>query len=175
MAHRHPTKVERLVLVDGGLPLELGPMADLPVEEITKALIGPALERLRMTFDSPEAYFEFWKPHPALQDNWNERVEAHYRYDLEGNRSSVREEAVLADAGDELTNPDYSQALEALAHPAVLLRAPRGLFNQEPPLYTQAWVAQWPSVESVPVDDVNHYTILFAEHGVKAVADIVRR
>jgi hypothetical protein len=30
-------------------------------------------------------------------------------------------------------------------------------------------------VESVPVDDVNHYTILFAEHGVKAVADIVRR
>jgi lipase len=42
-AHRHPERVERLVLVDGGLPLELGPLAGRPVDQIVAAVIGPGV------------------------------------------------------------------------------------------------------------------------------------
>lgn len=49
LAHRHPERVEHLVLVDGGIPLDLGALADMPTDQLIAAMIGPALERLRMT------------------------------------------------------------------------------------------------------------------------------
>jgi pimeloyl-ACP methyl ester carboxylesterase len=51
-----------------------------------------------------------------------------------------------------------------LDHPTLLLRAPRGLFNQVPPLYPDdaaaAWEAQLPNLRVELVPNVNHYTIL---------------
>ena len=182
-AHRHPERIRRLVLVDGGLPLDLGPLNDLPGEEIVQAVIGPALDRLRMTFASLEAYLDFWRPHPALADDWNDYVEEHYAYDLVGEapelRSGVREDAVLRDGTDQLKESDVGDAIEGLQHPTTLVRAPRGLMNQVPPLYTDEAVAAWldklPTLRDVLVDDVNHYTIGLSERGAKAVADVVRQ
>jgi lipase len=181
-AHRHPKRVERLVLVDGGLPLELGPLAGRPVEEIVAAVIGPALQRLRMTFPSTAAYLDFWRQHPALAGDWNDYCEDVYTYDLEGEgsalRSGVREAAVLADADSQLIQDDILAALEALAHPTVLVRAPAGMLGVEPGLYPDAWLAGWqqrlPGLRSVLVPEVNHYTILLTERGASAVARQVR-
>ena len=181
-AHRSPERITELILVDGGLPLDLGPLNDLPADELVQAVIGPALERLDMTFASPEAYFEFWRPHPALADDWNAYVEEHYAYDLVGRspemRSGVSKEAVITDGGDQLKNDDVRRAVANLTHRTVLVRAPRGLFNQEPPLYTDDAAAMWreqlPGLRDVLVPDVNHYTILLSERGAKAVADVVR-
>ena len=46
-----------------------------------------------MTFDSPDAYVEFWTQHPALDNGrWNEDLEDYVRYDLgpDGAASSPR-------------------------------------------------------------------------------------
>jgi lipase len=181
-AHRHPERIRRLILVDGGLPLDLGPLNDLPGEEIVQAVIGPALDRLRMTFPSLEAYLDFWRPHPALADDWNVYIEEHYAYDLVGEapdlRSGVCEDAVLRDGTDQLKEADVLDAIDGLKHPTTLVRAPRGLQNQVPPLYPDdavaGWLAKLPTLRDVFVDDVNHYTIGFSERGAKALADVVR-
>jgi pimeloyl-ACP methyl ester carboxylesterase len=181
-AHRHPERVERLVLVDGGLPLDLGPLADRPVDEIVAAVIGPALQRLRMTFPSTAAYLDYWRQHPALAGDWNAYCEDAYTYDLEGEepalRSGVREAAVLADADSQLLRDDIPAALRALRHPALLLRAPAGMLGAQPGLYPDAWLAGWQGrvagLRSVLVPDVNHYTILLTERGARAVARQVR-
>jgi lipase len=181
-AHRHPERVERLVLVDGGLPLDLAALEGRPVEQIVATVIGPALQRLRMTFPSTAAYLDYWRQHPALARDWNHWCEDAYAYDLEGQepelRSGVREAAVLADADSQLVRDDIARALGALRHPAVLLRAPAGMLGAPPGLYPDAWVAAWqrrvPGLRSVLVPDVNHYTILLTERGAKAVANQLR-
>jgi pimeloyl-ACP methyl ester carboxylesterase len=181
-AHRHRGRVRRLILVDGGLPLDLGPLNDRPGEEIVQAVIGPALDRLRMTFPSREAYLDYWRPHPAIAEDWNTYLEEHYLYDLVGTepelRSAVREDAVLRDGTDQLKESDVLDAIDRLSHPTTLVHVPRGLMNQIPPLYSDeavaAWSAKLPTLRAVFVDGVNHYTIGFSERGAKALADVVR-
>ncbi len=183
LAHKAPERVRSLVLVDGGIPLQLPPpLAEMSVEELTRAIIGPSLDRLRMTFESEDAYLDFWRPHPALADYWNEYVEAHYRYDIGGRppemRPRVSEEIILQDAGSELVQPDVTDALNAMKHPAMLARAPRGLFNQVPPLYPDGSFDEWreklPGLRDIVIDDTNHFTIMMTEQGAAAVAEVVK-
>ena len=181
-ADRHRERVGDVVLVDGGLPLDLGPIAELPIEEALRMIIGPSLDRLRMTFASVEDYLGFWRPHPALVEDWSRYVECYLEYDLVGTepelRSSVREEAVIADSESDLRGAEVHEALGRLEQPMVFVRATRGVFNQEPPLYTEDCVAAWtqklPQLSSVTVPDVNHFTILLSERGAAAVAGIVK-
>lgn len=181
-ADRHPGRFRDLVLVEGGLPLDLGSLGDLPIEEAVRAVVGPALDRLRMTFPSRQAYLEYWRPHPALAGDWNDYIERSYSYDLAGEvpelASSVSEEAVLEDSASELRSGDVERALGHLAQPVVLVRAPLGMFNQEPPLYPDPVVAaargRIPQLTDVLVPGVNHYTILLTSRGAKAVADVIR-
>jgi len=182
LAHRAPERVRTLVLVDGGIPLELPPpLAEMSVEELTRAIIGPSLDRLKMTFESADAYIDFWRPHPALADSWNDYVEAHYRYDIGGEppemRARVNEEIILQDAGSELVQPDVSDALDGMNHRVVFLRAPLGLFNQEPPLYPHGSFDVWKQklgLRDVLIEDSNHFTIMMTPRGAAKVADIVR-
>ena len=181
-ADRHPHRVRSLVLVEGGLPLDLSALAGLPVEEMVRAVIGPSLDRLRMTFPSVQAYLEYWRQHPALAGDWNDYIERSYTYDLAGEApdlaSSVREEVVLEDSASFLRSDDVERALGRLAQSVVLVRAPRGMFNQEPPLYTDPVVAasrgRVPQLTDVLVPGVNHYTILLTKRGASAVADVIR-
>jgi lipase len=180
-AHRHPDRVSGLVLVDGGVPLDLGPLAERPITELLAAVIGPALERLHLTFPSPEAYLDRWRAHPALAGDWNDYMSDAFLYDLEGQepalRPGVREAAVLADAETQLVGDGVARALDALAHPAVLVRAAGGMMGGPPPLYSEAWTARWqrrvPGLRSLVVPGVNHYTIVFTERGAEAVARVV--
>ena len=167
-----------MLLVDGGLPLDLGPLAQLPITELVDAIIGPSLQRLRMTFGSAEEYLDFWRPHPALRDSWNPYIEAYLRYDLVGTepelRSGVREEAVLADSESDLRDGVVERAVLALRQPAVFLRAPRGLADADP-LFSEQTIARWqrevPALVTRTVPDVNHFTITLTENGAKAIAE----
>jgi len=180
-ADRHPERVDAVLLVDGGLPLDLGPLAQLPITELVDAIIGPSLQRLRMTFGSAEEYLDFWRPHPALRDHWNSYVEAYLRYDLVGTgsvlRSGVREEAVLADSESDLREGVVEAAVLALRHPTIFLRAPRGLADADP-LFAEKTVARWqrelPGLVVRTVPDVNHFTIALTERGAQAIAEALR-
>lgn len=181
MAARFPARVSGLVLVDGGLPLPVP--AGLSVDEILDAVIGPAMARLSMCFESREAYREFWRAHPAFKE-WTPEVQAYVDYDLVGQepelRSSASADAVRGDAQDTLVAADrIVDALDRLPCPAVLLRAPRGMFDQEggllPDDVVQEWRHRQPLLADVLVPGVNHYTITISRHGAATVADAIRK
>jgi pimeloyl-ACP methyl ester carboxylesterase len=182
-AARYPDLVSHVVLVDGGLPLDLGPLADLPIEAVLNAVIGPAMERLDMTFPSVEAYLDHWRPHPALAPVWSPYVERYLEADLvrDGDvlRPSAQKDAVIADTESDLREGSVEAALKVLGQPTTHLRAPRGVMDQTPPLYPDDVVDRWrdvvPQLQGELVDDVNHYSILLGQHGAQQVADVVRR
>ncbi len=179
-----PERVTGLVLVDGALPIEVDLPADAAIEDVVRAVIGPALDRLDRTFDSPEDYVAQWRAHPAYGGGYfNDVAEAHVRYDLiptddgTGWRSPVHKPAVLTDGGDVLADEQVRTALARIATPTRLLWAPRGMLDQEPGLFAPSVVATTCAglehVEPVLVEDVNHYSIVFGPGGAAAVAAAV--
>lgn len=180
MAAKFPERVSSLVLVDGGLRL-----ADLPagsdVDAILAAVIGPALERLKTTFPSREAYLDFWRAHPALRD-WSEHVEAYVAYDLTGEEPELHSkcslEATREDGADVLQSPLVGEAVGRVTCPVVFLRAERGMFDDPVGLYPDEAMAGWadrvPHMRQVTVPDVNHYTIVIGDAGAETVAAHVR-
>ncbi|TDD29057.1 alpha/beta hydrolase [Nonomuraea terrae] len=169
----------RVVLVDGGLPLPLPAGAD--PEAALAATLGPALERLRRTFTSAEAYVDFWKAHPAFAaQRWNADVEAYVRYDLTGPEGALRSravgEAVMEDGRWMYLEPEaIAAALTSITAPLRLLRAPRGLLDQTPGLLpddlARPWTERLPGLRDEVVPGCNHYTILFDERCVATVVD----
>ena len=79
-ADDHPDRVERLVLVDGGLPLY--PLPGKSPEETMEVTLGPALSRLTTVFPTRAAYLDFWHQHPAFARGIDERMADYFDYDL---------------------------------------------------------------------------------------------
>lgn len=174
-AVRHPSRTSGVVLVDGGLSRPLPPGTD--PEAVLAATIGPALQRLSMTFPTRQAYREFWQGHPAFVGDWTPWVEAYTQYDLVGSgpfRSSCNVEAIRVDGTEMLVDPDGVAAIHRLPVPGVLLYAERGLLNEPAGMYNEERLAGL-AIPAFLVPDTNHYTILLAEHGAAAVADQVLR
>jgi pimeloyl-ACP methyl ester carboxylesterase len=174
-------RVHGLVLVDGGLALPLPPGAD--VDAVLSAVLGPSLDRLSMTFPDLAAVRAFWARHPAVGP-WIDvpSVAAYLARDMVGEppalRSACVPEAVRVDGGDVLLNERVLEATTDLPVPTTLLWAPRGLLDQTPGLYDEVRLAQLglePSgITAREVPDTNHYSVLWASHGVEAVAAAVR-
>jgi lipase len=180
LATARPDLVARLVLVDGGFPLGLPPGAASADDLDIAALLGPAAHRLSLEFPDEEAYLGFWRAHPAFTRDWSPAVEEYARYDLDGSAPHLRASTVAAamiQDGAELYGADwYLDALRGLRMPVTVLRAPRGLTDADPlyaPGALEGFRALVPHLEIVEVDDVNHYTILFAERGAIRVAEAV--
>ena len=81
-----PDRVRALVLLDGGWP-----RVESPPEEMTEARgrrpprkegLARAFKRLDMTFESPEAYLDFWFPDQNLKLDDLPQDLADYLYDL---------------------------------------------------------------------------------------------
>lgn len=180
LAHRHPALVESLVLVDGGLPLDVP--AGLSDEEIIQAVLGPAAQRLEQVFGSLEEYHRFWAPHPAFAGHWNALLHDYLAYDLQpldggGYRAATSVSALVEDTAELHRGTALLQALEELSHPVRLLRAPRGLLNEEPGLYSPGYISTWqsklPELKVIDVPGTNHYTILMDDPGASAVAAVL--
>jgi pimeloyl-ACP methyl ester carboxylesterase len=179
LADRHPDRVAALVLVDGGLPLRVP--EGLSPDEVAKAVLGPTLARLGMTFPDHAAYQQFWQRQPAFARDWDEVAAAYVDYDLQGEEPRLRPrtstEAVSGDNVDMLTGDAVTGAVERLRHPTWFVRSPRGLQDEVPPLYPDDVAAGWqrrlPQLRMSTVEDVNHYTIVLAERGAAAVAAAV--
>lgn len=176
LAARHPDRVSGLVLVDGGLPTGR-PEDPVPAGGIA-AVLGPAADRLAMTFPSREAYRDFWRAHPAMGPIWGPAVQAYVDYDLVGEpprmRPSCRAEAMRTDGAEIAEHATTTAALRHVTAPIVFLRAERGLLDGDP-FYPAASVAPWlhgrPVVEARTVPDTNHYSLLLGARGAAAVAD----
>jgi pimeloyl-ACP methyl ester carboxylesterase len=180
-AARRPSVAPRVLLVDGGLPLPV-PLEGIDPDEALAATLGPALERLQMTFPDLDAYFDYWRQHPALSAEWNDHLEAYFEYDLGGEdgarRSRCVEEAIRADGRDVLVEQGaIGAALRAVTLPLHLLRAPMGMFGEPPGIQpdglVDAWRPQVAALTDAVVEGTNHYTILFGERGATAIAEAI--
>lgn len=179
-ANRYPQRVDGLVLIDGGLPLPFVEVTD--DKDVAVRLIGPAAERLRMTFPDREHYRAFWRAHPAFARDWSPVVEDYVDYDLVGEEPELRAssllEAITADSLELNRDDGYLAALQGLDIPIPFLRAARGLLDQPEALYPLEQVERWqrlvPNLRVLDVADVNHYTIIMTTQGAAAVAAVVR-
>ena len=179
LANRHPQLAESLVLVDGGLPLDVP--AGLSDEQIIQAVLGPAAERLEQVFGSLADYEQFWAPHPAFAGHWNELLRDYLAYDLQphgsGFRAATCAQALIEDTAELHRGTALLKALDELAHPVCLLRAPRGLQNEEPGLYSPEYISSWqhrlPRLQVTDVPGTNHYTVVMDNPGAAAVAAVL--
>ena len=177
-ATTHPDRWSAVVLVDGGVALPL-PRGIAPAD-LLAGVLGPALARLEMTFTDHAAYHDYWRAHPALADPgaWTDTTEAWLDHDLTGTepvlRSSASLEAVHVDGTELLVDHDVRRAFNELTQRAVLLRAPRGILNQVPPLLPDELLdpirARWPIRLEMLVDNTNHYSIILSHRGARTVA-----
>jgi len=178
MAADHPGRVSGLVLVDAGLPVPLQEGTD--PDELLEAILGPALARLRMTFASVEDYVAFWHAHPAFANGWNDDTEAYVRADLGGEpgdlHSVTSEAAVRLDSSSLLLDDQARTALERVHAPVTLLRAQRGLMNDDrvmiPDDLLAPLLADRGDIVAELVEDTNHYTIVMGS-GAPRVVDAI--
>lgn len=179
LAHRHPVQVSSVLLIDGGLPLNVAP--ELSNEEIVQAVLGPAAERLKMEFISSSQYHDYWRVHPAFAEHWSPGVEDYLNYDLQGQaphlRPSTSYAALADDTADLHRGTALVTALAQLSHAALFLQAPRGLFDEVPGLYQDDYVARCaetlPRFRAQQVPDTNHYTIVMDPAGAAVVAGFI--
>jgi lipase len=171
---RNAERVTGTVLVDGGLPFPPLPEG-VTTDQALNATIGPAAQRLTMTFPTPADYLDFWRPHPAFAGHWTREIEAYLTYDLEGTRSSVSLDAVREDSEGLLDAVRTGRWAQALPPGTAFLRAPRGMLDDPGGLYPGDLVDQhrsrFPQVDVREVPGTNHYTIVMSEAGAGGVAD----
>lgn len=180
-AHLHPDRVSRLLLIDGGLPLDVP--AGLTADELVAGILGPTAARLSMRFAGTGEYLDFWRRHPAFADAWTPELERYLAYDLvDDGAGALRPATSYATTADDTVDMNTGSALpEALAgleHPARLVTVPRGLQDEPPGLYAPAHLerllATYPGVDHERVDGFNHYTIVMSPGGGDVVAAALR-
>jgi lipase len=165
VAAEHPDRAAGVVLLDAGLPF---PLPDDPGRMLDGAVTN-AVMRLAITFPSADEYVEGWRAHPAFAESWDEDIEFYARYDLvEENgvaRCGASAEAVRTDSREMLLDAATRNALERVRAPIQLLRAERGLFDDDdspliPPGELHRFASEHPEVRVEAVPDVNHYTLV---------------
>ncbi len=189
----HPERFRGVVLVDGGLafPAPEG----LDIDAALQAVIGPAMERLRMRFESADAYVDFWRAHPALgpvlQGEAGEAARRYVLHDLvaahgseggsDGFMSACVLDAVRADGADVLADPATHGAVRRcvdLGVPVDFIWASRGLLDEPQGLYDEARLARLGVPDEVVVShvvDANHYSVILEQAGTTVVADAIDR
>ncbi len=197
-AARRPDRVSAALLVDGGVafPRPAGHHSagvadgavDADVDALLQAVIGPAMTRLSMSFETAQDYLDHWSAHPAvgpaLAGPTGDDVRAYLLHDLVGGdggslRSSCVLEAVRADGAEVLLDPQAHAAVGAALSagvPVTLLWAARGLMDEPQGLYdtSRLTALELPrDVEVVPVADCNHYSVILDPTAVRCVAAAV--
>ncbi len=184
-AAQDPGRFRSLILVDGGLGFPAPPAT--AIDEILSAVIGPAMTRLSMVFDSPEDHLAFWRRHPAvgpmLAGSGGLVLRRYLEHDLretpQGWRSTCVLDAVRADGRDVLTDPNTLASARVAAEAGVdveLLWAQRGLLDEPQGLYDpdRLKALDLPStLRTTAVPDTNHYSIILDAAPVRALADVI--
>ncbi len=156
-AHR-PERVDRLVLIDGGLDVRA---------EVFDSL-APAVARLGVEFPALGEFLERVRALPMFAGRWNPYLERYFTYDVAPTPAGgVRSKVSRAAVEEEVANLGRTR-LWVLHHriqaPTLLLRAPDGLLRDDDCLMTQAEAEAMahaiPRCRLVVVPGTNHYTIL---------------
>jgi len=173
-----PDRVRALVLLDGGWPrVETRPEEMTEEEKQAAAALEEALarafRRLDMTFESPEAYLDFWFPDRGLtMDDLPPDLADYYLYDLGEVEGGYRPKASRAAAEED--SPSVSESgptaeeMRRVVCPVALIRASQGFFPGSDPLISaeaRDTIAGSLGVrEEMLLEGANHYTMLWPEY-----------
>ncbi len=173
-----PDRVRALVLLDGGWPrVEVSPehMSEEQKQEAVAIREGleRAFRRLDMTFESPEAYLNFWFPDQGLtMDDLPPDLADYYLYDLgevEGGYSPKASSAAAREDSSAVSSEAPTlEELRGVGCPVALVRASQGFFPGADPLVsddTRDAMAEVLDLRSeILLEGANHYTMLWPEY-----------
>ena len=173
-----PERVRALVLLDGGWPRVETRPEEMTEEEKQEAAaleegLARAFGRLDMTFESPEAYLDFWFPDRNLNmEDLPQDLADYYLYDLGevegGYRPKASREAAEEDSPSVSSTSPTAEEMRGVACPVALVRASQGFFPGSDPLISD----ETRDMMAVPLDirteifleGANHYTMLWPEY-----------
>ncbi len=175
---RHPQRIQRLLLVDGGLPIPRDDETD--PEELIEAMVGPSLRRLETKFESEESFFETWKTHPAFESHWDDSMKVSLGHELvpDGDHFVVRSnpEAIRVGAKELVIGEEANTAAGQLAVPSHLIVVERGTMDQPggmiPLDVAEQTAGSNPTLTMEYLPGMNHYTLLLGS-GATAVASAI--
>ena len=174
----YPDRVRALVLLDGGWPRvevqpeEMTAEQEREAEAIREGL-ARAFRRLEMTFESPEAYLDFWFPDQNLKvEDLPPDLADYYLYDLQevdggynpksSTAAAQQDSSALSESG-----PTLGEMREVTC-PVALVRASEGFFPASAPLIPDetrdAMAAALEIRREILVEGANHYTMLWPEY-----------
>jgi pimeloyl-ACP methyl ester carboxylesterase len=161
-AATYPERVDRLVLVDGGIDVR---------HEVLESL-RPAINRLGVEFPSLDMFLGFVRMLPMFEGRWNDYLERYFRYDVEElPAGTVRSKAARHAIEEEIGNLERERLWvyhHRITAPTLILRAPDGLLAPTDCLMTQdeaeAMAHAIPRATLVVVPGTNHYTVLLGQH-----------
>ena len=171
----YPEKVGNVVFADGGIPLPMPP--GMTVEQVMPFVLGPAMTRLAMEFESKEAYRNYWKPQAAFAKGWSSVLDEYVDYDLRGKKAATNPQAVEDDSRDLFGDDLIVKSLQGLTQQSIFIKAERGLQNEEGGLYPmpilEAVLPAYPMLKLEFLADCNHYDMFLEESGAEKVAHII--
>ena len=140
-----------------------------------------AFRRLDMTFESPEAYLNFWFPGQGLtMEDLPPDLADYYLYDLERVEGGYRPKASSAAAREDSsavssTSPTLEEMRDVRC-PVALVRASEGFFPGSDPVISDetrdAMAGALDLRSEILLEGANHYTMLWPEY-TRAWADKV--
>jgi len=160
-AARHPERVDRLILVDGG-----GKLTKAQMEKVF-AGIKPSLDRLGRGFPSFKNYISQMKQAPYLRP-WNSFMETYFRYEVEklkGGLSSRVHPEHIEEERQNMAKVDSRKFYKKVKVPTLILRATKGMLAEDdlllPEDVADRMVRDIPNARKVDIEWTNHYSILF--------------
>jgi lipase len=173
-----PDRVRALVLVDGGWPRVERPAGEMTEQEKAEAAaleegLARAFGRLDMSFESPEAYLDFWFPDRGLtMDDLPPDLADYYLYDLGkvegGYNPKASRAAAEEDSPSVSSTSPTAEEMRGVGCPVALVRAGQGFFPGSDPLISDEARDVMTRVldvrEEVLLEDANHYTMMWPEY-----------
>jgi lipase len=173
-----PERVRALVLLDGGWPRVERSPEEMTEEEKQEAAaleegLARAFRRLDMTFESPEAYLDFWFPDQGLtMDDLPPDLADYYLYDLGevdgGYQPKASRAAAEEDSPAVSESSPTAEEMSSVGCPVALVRASQGFFPGTDPLISDdardVMAESLDIREEVVVQGANHYTMLWPEY-----------
>lgn len=182
LAASHPERVERLLLVDGGLPVMTAAAFKAMTREQVAGAFRDRFQRIEQTWPTFEAYRDFVvKATMPLLSTDDPLLAENLRYDLEGDEPDLRVRldgtGMADDAADVFLSDDAERAAQSLTVPTHMLYAEWSSGRGTPPAYTAEYLEPWrsriPGFKATMLPGTDHAaSVMTASSGTAIAAEI---